>query len=320
MGARSLSSSVVICTLNRPVEIQRCASSIALQSRKPQQVIVVDAGDLGPAKQRVKEICDQAGIEFVYCQDQPSTTRQRNRGAMLAEGEILFFLDDDVELDPDYIAEIVDLYELDQSGKLGGASGVLIPGPSPSSSFWKVFAWLFMLAETRRDVGTRLKPSHFPVHATGLTGPRYSEILPSTAVSYRAGVFKRYLFDVHLTGYVMAEDIDLSYRVSRAYKLVLTPDATFGHSKSPVSRNSPREHEKRRLLFTQYFFQKNLGDSRWRHLARYWSLLGLGMRYFYLGLRQRDMQRLLGLYDGLRAARRNRLLTHRHFVAGPLQY
>ncbi len=320
MSKDSLNSSIVICTLNRPVEIQRCVQSIASQTRKPSEVIVVDAGNLGVVQKNLQDICDRAEIEFIYRQDQPSTTRQRNHGAELAHGEVLFFLDDDVELDSAYIAEILDLYERDDARAIGGASGLLIPQPAPSRCIWRAFAWFFFLAETRRDVGTRLKPSHFSVYATGLTAPRYCEILPSTAVSYRANVFRQFLFDVDLTGYVMAEDIDLSYRVSRCYKLLMTPGATFRHSKSPVARNTPREHEMRRLLFTQYFFQKNLGNSLWRQVVRYWSLSGLALRYLYRGLRQRDMQRFLGLCDGLRAARRNSLLCRRSFAAGPLEF
>jgi GT2 family glycosyltransferase len=144
--------------------------------------------------------------------------------------------------------------------------------------------------------------------------------MPSTAVSFRTDVFREFLFDTDLTGYVMAEDNDLSYRVSRQYRLLATPDAIFRHSKSSVSRNTIREAEKRRLLFTQYFFQKNRGHLRWSHLARYWSLLGLAVRHLYQGIRNRDMQLFYGFCDGLRAAGSNKLLCHHHFVAGPLDH
>ena len=315
-----ISASIVICTLNRRDDIQRCVATITQQSRVPEQLIIVDAGDLGTVVNRLRNVCSAASIEFIYCQDQPSTTRQRNRGAENVTADIIFFLDDDVELDQKYLERILFLYEADLEKKIGGATGVIDPALPLGSRFWRYFVRLFLLAETRRDIGARLKPSNFPIHSTGLTETRDCEIMASTAVSFRTDVFKKYLFDVNLSGYVMAEDVDLSYRVSRKYRLLTVPDAVFRHSKSPVSRNPTREHEKRRLLFTQYFFQKNLGHSHWHQLARYWSLFGLALRYIYLGVRSGDMQRFYGLCDGLRAAGKNRLLWHRHFVAGPLDH
>lgn len=313
-------ASIVICTLNRPDEIQLCVAAIAKQSRKPKQVIVVDAGSLGEVENRLRDICTAADIEFIYCREQPSTTRQRNRGAELVTSDVVFFLDDDSELDVNYVDTILKSYDGDPDAKIGGATGLIAPTQQSTPGLWRWYTRLFLLPEVRIDTRSRLKASNFPIYTTALAGPTDVEIMPSTAVSYRTEVFREFLFDTDLTGYVMAEDIDLSFRVSRQYRLLAVPDAVFSHSKSLVSRNSAREHEKRRVLFTQYFFQKNKGQVGWHHLARYWALFGMAMRYLYFGIRDRDMQRFEGFFDGIRSVRRNRLFRQKNFVAGPLDY
>lgn len=320
MSAAALDASVVICTLNRPDDIQRCIASLAGQTRRPAQVVVVDAGDLGDVRARLAGACGEAGIDFVYLQDQPSTTRQRNTGARAATGEILFFLDDDVQLADDYLERILAVYEADPDARLAGVNGVPQTSPNVDSGFWTGFQRLFLLAETRRDVGPFMKRSNFPVHTAGLSAPRRCEIMPSTAVSYRAAIFRDHEFDKHLTGYVMAEDLDLAWRVSRSHRLLVTPEARYRHSKSEVSRNDRHETEKRRILFTQYFFRKNMGGSVLCWLARYWALAGMFLRYAYIALRDGDRQWFTGFCAGVRAAARNRLLFPGRFAPGPLQH
>jgi len=306
--------------MSRPEEIQRCVASIAGQTLLPQQVVIVDAGDLGDVCNRLRDACESVGIEFIYCRDKPSTTRQRNLGAEYVTSDVILFLDDDVELDSNYVEEIARQYQSDTEHRIGGITGVLNPQPIAGHGIWRYFAALFLLAETKSDVGTRLKRSNFPVHSTGLTQNRTCQFMPSTAVSYRTAVFNHHLFDVDLTGYVMAEDIDLSYRISRTHQLVMSPDAVYRHSKSSVARNSMREQEKRRILFTQYFFCKNFGSSGINYLARYWALLGMALRYLYFGIRHKDMEKFLGFCDGIRSAGANGLLWQRHFSPGPLDH
>lgn len=314
------SSAIVICTLNRPDDIRRCVAAVCAQTRLPAELVVIDAGDLRDVRHDLERECRSAGIRFVYQQAQPSTTQQRNQGAGLVEADVTFFLDDDVVIAPDYIARIVAEYESGDAADVAGVCGCAEPSPEPGSGFWHWYARLFLLADTRADVSSRMKASNYPVHATRLSAPRDCDLMPSTAVSYRTDVFRQFLFDTHLTGYVMAEDLDLSFRVSRVHRLRMLPDALYRHSKSDVSRNDRAETERRRLLFTQYFFRKNMAGNPLAWVARYWALLGLGIRYAYVSLRSGDRQWLRGYLAGVRAAARNHLLWPGRFEPGPLRH
>jgi GT2 family glycosyltransferase len=135
--------------------------------------------------------------------------------------------------------------------------------------------------------------------------------MASTAVSYLKDVFARFRFDEACDGYVLAEDVDLSYRVSRQHALYTTPHATFTHHRSPVSRVKRQEIERRRVLFTQRFFNKNLSNNPMNWLFRYWALFGLFIKYLYRTFRAGEHDLVLGFLAGIRDAKTGGLLFPR---------
>ena len=96
--------SIVIPTRDRPVLLQEALESIAHQSLRPMEIIIVDDGSaqpvdahalasrFGPALRVVRNISSQ-GLAF-----------SRNRGVEEAQGDYVIHLDDDDLLDPDAIA------------------------------------------------------------------------------------------------------------------------------------------------------------------------------------------------------------------------
>jgi glycosyltransferase involved in cell wall biosynthesis len=304
---KQLSTAVVICTLNRPDDILRAVQSLCKQTVIPNQLVVVDAGDLGDVATALEEIASTASIAFDYCKASPSTTRQRNLGADRVHSDIVFFMDDDIDLDPAYIEIIRGVYQEDSAGSIAGIAGVDQSVPEVTESL-QLYRKLFMLREERADGFPRLKRSNFPILVPHPSRRVLCEVLPSTAVSYRKAVFNQHRFDDELDGYVMAEDIDLSYRVSREFKLCVTPDAHFNHHRSKISRASVREREMRRVYFTQYFFKKNQGSSLLSFVARCWALIGLGLLYAQRSATRRNLELIAGFLDGIALCRQRQLL------------
>jgi glycosyltransferase involved in cell wall biosynthesis len=302
-----LSTAVVICTLNRPDDIQRTVQSLCRQTVTPNQLVVVDAGELGDVVNALAASAASAGIAFDYFNASPSTTRQRNLGAERVRSDIVFFMDDDIDLDPAYIEIIRGVYQEDTSGRIAGAAGVDRSVPAVTKSL-QLYRKLFMLREERADGVPRLKRSNFPILVPHPSRRVLCEVLPSTAVSYRTVVFNQHRFDDELDGYVMAEDIDLSYRVSREFELCVTPEAHFNHHRSKVSRASVREREMRRVYFTQYFFKKNQGSSLLSFVARCWALVGLGTLYAKRSATLRNADLIAGFLDGVMLCRQRQLL------------
>ena len=113
-----LKSSLIIPTYNRPKELSDCMDSVLKQTVLPDEVIIIDDGNLGEIP--YEKACQNKGIHTIYYKkDTPGLTKSRNKGVELSSGDIILFLDDDVILFPDYIEQILAGYDENTSG-VGG--------------------------------------------------------------------------------------------------------------------------------------------------------------------------------------------------------
>ena len=106
--------SVCITHYNRPDLLRRCLDSVRAQGYSRMEVVLVDDGSDDPA---VKPVLDALQSEFqskgwrLIRQENRYLGAARNAAARAAEGEYLFFLDDDNLLLPDAITHVVGVAE-----------------------------------------------------------------------------------------------------------------------------------------------------------------------------------------------------------------
>jgi GT2 family glycosyltransferase len=264
--------SIVVCTRNRPDDLRDCLASLASQRRLPDELLVVDASD-DDASVRVVEEWRRTlpRLAAQVIRTAPGLTRQRNRGVAAAGGDLITFLDDDVVLAPGYLAAIVGVFQLDPG--LGGAEGTVETPPLRGRRWWaNAFRALFGMNSLGRRRG--VKRSGFVTYDPSPRRTRPVSCLVGCNMTFRREVFDRFRFDEWYDGYGLGEDMDFSYRVSRAYRLVQTPHARLVHRVSPVARDAlPRLHEMTAVNHF-YFVRKNLprGPVTWTCFA--WSELG----------------------------------------------
>src|SRR3970040_2707668 len=101
------SESVIICSKNRLDDLIRCLDSLVSQTKSPQELIIVDSSDM-PLLQKTLFTkifnTDYFPItHLIYVHTTPGLTHQRNIGVKHAKGEIIYFFDDDVVLESDYL-------------------------------------------------------------------------------------------------------------------------------------------------------------------------------------------------------------------------
>jgi glycosyltransferase involved in cell wall biosynthesis len=116
--------SVVVPTRNSERTIERCLESIAGQTHPEVELVVVDNGSSDrtlPVADRFADIVTGGG---------PERSAQRNRGAALSGGAFLLFIDSDMELPPDVIADCLG------RAAATGAPAVVIPERSFGTGFW----------------------------------------------------------------------------------------------------------------------------------------------------------------------------------------
>lgn len=95
--------SVVICTRDRPEALKRCLQSIVQLSAQPDEIVVVDnATTTGATRDLVAQIPQ---VRYIL-EPQPGLSHARNAGARHSTGDIIAFTDDDVEVHPDWIAQL----------------------------------------------------------------------------------------------------------------------------------------------------------------------------------------------------------------------
>src|SRR5436305_5164432 len=97
---RSLSFSVIICTHNRPRQLNECLRALSRLEDSPSDVLVVDNA---PNHEETRRIALRWGARY---QIEPMTglSRARNQGALACDTELLAFLDDDAIPDPDWLS------------------------------------------------------------------------------------------------------------------------------------------------------------------------------------------------------------------------
>ena len=117
-----------------------------------------------------------------------------------------------------------------------------------------------------------------------------SEFLSGGCTFWRRKIIQQYRFDERLSNYGHGDDVDVSYRISRRYKLFLQPKSVCFQHTNPPGRDLGREYRRTWIQNMFYLAQKN-GVS----LAAYiWCVIG----HFLRDLVCLDFQRLLGDFEG----------------------
>ncbi len=116
----SLPLTVVVCTHNRPSDLEQCLDALAALE-DPVEVIVVDSASQPPCDELAGRYAPiLPGLTYVR-EEQSGLSRARNRGVDVATGELIAFLDDDTAARADWARRIAAPFEEDPAiGCVGG--------------------------------------------------------------------------------------------------------------------------------------------------------------------------------------------------------
>ncbi len=103
--------SVVIVTRDRKKELLDCLESISNQSRKPDEIIVVDNGSKEDVKRTFVKRFPK--IKFIRSETNLGGAGGRNLGLQNTSGKFILFMDDDAMAEPDMIKELLKVMEKD---------------------------------------------------------------------------------------------------------------------------------------------------------------------------------------------------------------
>ncbi|MBL8101259.1 MAG: glycosyltransferase family 2 protein [Anaerolineales bacterium] len=295
----TLKISVIICTRNRFDDFRMTVSSLMLQSRLPDELVVVDSSDVNELEPYLKFAGLPVSVKYV--RSKPGLTLQRNVGIRNSRGDLVFFFDDDCELDVNYLAKVEAVFERDVQGRIGAVGGRLqnLFGNQPITLKFRVERMVFGLIRSLfglDDYGSgRFRLSGMATFPHDSMKARYIDCLSGGLMAFRREVFQKVEFDENLPGYGLMEDWSISKSTLDAgYKIYYEPSASLVHKESLQNRLNYFRWAEMMITNYDYLFQKNWRRDWFRRPFYYWALLGL----IVINLHNQDA--LLGTLSGIK--------------------
>ncbi|PKM92336.1 MAG: hypothetical protein CVU81_00995 [Euryarchaeota archaeon HGW-Euryarchaeota-1] len=288
----TLKISLIIPTRNRIDCTIKCVESVLNQTIIPDEIIIVDASDTEILNLEIKNHFNPIKTKIKYLHTKQGLTFQRNIGIKNSSGDIIFFFDDDVILENDFIKEILKIFENDPDKKIGGVMGNITNITRHKQS--RIDSYLHNIFFLSNYGGGKFKPSGFATWVHGCDKIKNTEFLSGCDMAFRRKVLNEFKFDENLKNYCYMEDVDFSYRVSRKYQNIYTPYAKVKHMSSFGGMNN-YDIMRMRVINHYYLFKKNFPQTLKHRFAFYMSICGL----FLMNIKYLNIHRLRGILSGL---------------------
>ena len=243
--------SVVIATKGRPEILAATLAGLERCDPKPEELVVVDGDQGGSARAAVARLAEgHAAMSVRYLQTDAGSSVQRNHGLREAAGDVVVFLDDDVDPDPGLFAALAQGYA---DPSIAGATGTVIE--HSGRRFGDKRSPLRLLLG-RRGEG-RMTRFGYPRRLREQGSACDVEFMQGCLMSARRELASRVGFDERLEGYGLAEDEDFSYRLSRIGRVRHLPAARVVHRNLGFLTRNPREFNRKVVVNRTYLFRKN---------------------------------------------------------------
>jgi GT2 family glycosyltransferase len=253
--------SAIVPTHERPIALQRCLETLAVQEVDPErfEVIVVDDGSETDIEAVVADVSRESVILIRYVRQALSgLNAARNRGAALACGEALGFLDDDTLVSPGWARAMLSAFLEHPCAAVGGRVELQLAAPPPS---WLAERRYFLAEYDLGPLAHWLEGDPVPVGAN--CAVRRSDYT-------RLGGFREGLD--RLAGSLVSNGDTEFFRRLRASggRMRYEPAATVLHC-VPADRLTIEFFTRRHFaqgLSDQLMFALEAGDPRWRQQRR----------------------------------------------------
>ncbi|MDE6792110.1 MAG: glycosyltransferase, partial [Muribaculaceae bacterium] len=202
--------SIIVPVYNRPDEIADLLKSLAAQSDKGFETVIVEDGSTVDCRRQCNEYSDAANVKYHY-KGNEGRSIARNHGMENAEGDYFIFVDSDCILPPDYIANLRKSLSENPADCFGGPDAA-------HESF----------SDTQKAINYSMTSF---LTTGGIRGGKIS-MEKFTPRTFNMG-FSREVYD-KVGGFreMFSEDIDMSTRIRLAgFSITLFPDVAVFHKR-----------------------------------------------------------------------------------------
>jgi len=287
--------SAVIPTLNRAHDLSKAVKSIVLQSRIPDELIIVDQSQNTESRCRVEK-CLQGHVlaeRLVYIHDSSISglVEAKQVAVGKSKADIVMFLEDDVVLSPDYI-ETLEKGFVDYPAMMGSCG--VVQAVEGSGELYTFFFRFF-----HRGIFYDPRVGIHGIEVATNKGLIRSNYLSGGLSAYRREVFEKIPFDT-INGFFALEDIDFSTRAVRFFgkdNFYINTAAILDHRVSPQNRAKLQPKYERKFREFICFYKKNR-TSVLDIFSLVWLTLGLLLEALMVAANQRCADPLIGSYKG----------------------
>ena len=260
------SISAIIPTVGRPEMLRRCLDSLAKQTVPVSEVLVVHCGDDVETRALAEDPCWNFAVRYFHHPER-NCARQRNFAIARAQFDNLLLIDDDIEVEPQWVEALFTPIWADP--KIGATMGRLVNQPlAQPTFFWRLYRMLLHGRvkgfEPGKLIGAAL-PNGFP---TTLDAPVACEWIGGGISALRREAFESVGgFASFFTGSSPGEDLELGYRLSRGWRVFYVPAARCLHHQSPSGREPLDQHQYLSMRARFGILTITMGKSRYTALG-----------------------------------------------------
>lgn len=239
---------VILCTYNRYQSLEKALESAArlkLPASVSWEILVVDNNSKDRTRSVIESFCKKYPSRFRYLfESRPGKSHALNAGLRETQADVIAFMDDDVAVEPNWLAELTACLQTSQHA---GSGGRILPdwtGPRPN---WLPLADRYGLAPLAMfDLGPEPAP--------------LSESPFGTNMAFKRHVFEKY--GVFRTDLGPRPDSEIRNEDTEFGQRVLAAGESLWYVPTAVVHHSVPEGRLRQEYFLKWWFDKSRADIR----------------------------------------------------------
>jgi GT2 family glycosyltransferase len=285
---------LVVPTYQRPQETLSLLERLTEIRDAPGEVVIVDGSPNDSTVEQLEGWSAGRPLPFdlTYVRSPAGLTRQRNVGIDVSTRAFVFFLDDDCLPEPGYFEAIRRVFQADRAQVVGAVSGSIINEIGrPMSRRWRVRLLLGLVPRHVEPGRYYLTATSVPYSlASPFSGVREVDIVPGGASAYRRDVFSSNRFSLFFDGYAQGEDVEMSLRIGKAWRLLWCGEAHVNHFHATAGR--PAAFQKGRMeVRNRFFIWKRYSETAALSIKiRFWSDIAYVFSYDLISFAARPGQ------------------------------
>lgn len=273
----------IIPTKNRMSSLQILLESIATQDVYPVNLIIIDQSENSLSKDLAlnyfPDLSENTNLLYIHDTSVSSLVEAKKLGLKVASSEIIFFLDDDLQLKPGYFSTIIS--SMKRNKEMIGCSGFIDNAVSNR-------VWLFFFNLFHQGLFDDQRPNIFNSHNSNLDRVRTTK-LPQGTSAWRSNVFDKIQFKPEQEFHVV-EDIHFSNQVESIFPksqyIIFGAKVSHFHDTQGRLDNLKRFERKIREFKKLWMLNRTFFND----LCFFWLIYGFFLEAIYLTLREKNFK------------------------------